>query len=296
MAIKRTKHETRLVNLPPGSESQRTKLRTAVDKILQGLRDAAENGVTNDAERIFSEGRQPLVADGRMIRMMPAHLADNASARTVLAAINGYDDPSAIDEFATLLDEAVSYFERRGVDLDLADQMSSPEPVIIAEAVGDASGIGTADAIAEPVIESDSWTGLSSRSKQLVAMRDQLQIVERAVAHLIENLEAPGNGGPPLDEHKEAIEALRSLHRKLGEILGSIDRGTFNDELGDSLAAESFRLGSRIISKLRGDPARYILAVTTFALLGACGFPRIGDFLAETILSEFRKNDRRDKS
>ena len=39
-------------------------------------------------------------------------------------------------------------------------------------------------------------------------------------------------GGPLLDEHAEALEALRNLHHTLGELLAAIDHGKLDDEMG----------------------------------------------------------------
>lgn len=129
--------------------------------------------------------------------------------------------------------------------------------------------------------DSSAWTGMSSRAERLAAVRPLLPVAANAVESLIASLEASShNGGPILDEAQEAIDALRNLHRVLGEILSAIDRGSFDDEMGEGLTAEAMRHVMRAYEAWKHDPMPYTIGIMITAVLTACGHPSALGFLA----------------
>jgi hypothetical protein len=142
--------------------------------------------------------------------------------------------------------------------------------------------IGVSDEVeAEIVRPAARWTGIASRTARLVELRGQLDVAQAAVDFLIDELaDADGNGGPLLDEHIEALEALRNLHHALGQLIHAVDRGTLNDELGDGLVAEIIRYGARAVEALRKDPARFVLSATIYGTFSACGHSDLGGALS----------------
>jgi hypothetical protein len=136
-------------------------------------------------------------------------------------------------------------------------------------------------ATATPEAEAASWTGVTGRAAKLVAVRSHIQVAYVAVDQLINELSSDeGNCGPLLDEHCDAIEALRELHKCLGTLLDAIDGGQLNDELGSGFAAEIARLGSRAVDDIRDDPARHAFGLSILALLSLCGLADLGGSLA----------------
>jgi hypothetical protein len=139
---------------------------------------------------------------------------------------------------------------------------------------------------AEVMRPAASWTGVPSRAARLIAVRDQLDVAHAAVGYLIDELaDATGNGGPINDEDSCALDALRELHRKLGELLNAIDRGVLTDELGEGLAAEIARYAANAVETLRSEPARFVVGATICAVLGACGLGNLGGFLSGAAMS-----------
>ena len=155
---------------------------------------------------------------------------------------------------------------------------------IITEAVGLAAGGSTAQAVGESIIDAAAWTGVRSRSQQLISVRRELGVAQLAVGALIEGLDQEGNGGPRLDEHEDAVDALRTVHKHLGDLLSAIDRGVLTDELGESFAADIARFCKRAVNDLRCDPSKYTLSLTVFALLSACGAANWGSFIAASVI------------
>ena len=138
--------------------------------------------------------------------------------------------------------------------------------------------------------DSSAWTGASSGSDRVKAVRTLLPIAQHAVEHLIAMLEAPGhNGGPPLDEAATAIESLRQLHRALGEMLTAADDGKLADVFNNGLPSEAARYAKRAAKALRDDPMPYAVSATILAIMTACGIPGIGGYLTGVALSMKKK-------
>ncbi|HVM37905.1 MAG TPA: hypothetical protein VM265_05925 [Sphingomicrobium sp.] len=163
---------------------------------------------------------------------------------------------------------------------------SSASEVDVRAGAGTAVGFGTARGAGEPVIDASRWTGTPSRATRLIALRTEIGAARDAVGYLIDDLTSPeGNGGPLSEAHAEALEALRDLHRTLGEILHAVDRGRMDDDLGDSFAADIARCAADCLASLRDNSARATIALMTFAALSACGLPGFGGLVASGVLA-----------
>lgn len=135
-------------------------------------------------------------------------------------------------------------------------------------------------------IDSASWTGIESRSAQLRTVKGLIPLAKSAIEGLIDQLSLPGaNGGPVLDHREEAIEHLRKLHGKLGELLDSIESGRFEDEWGFGLAADAARYAKRAAKVLKNDPMPYLVSSLLLGIFSACGFPGIGGHLSGVALA-----------
>lgn len=130
------------------------------------------------------------------------------------------------------------------------------------------------------VADSSAWTGISSRTERLTAVRSLIPLARAAVEGMIAALsDTGGNGAPPLDEKEAAIKHLRSLHGALGELLKAADHGHLDDELGQGFAAEAARYARRAAHALRDDPMPYVASALLHGVLTACGLPTLGSFL-----------------
>lgn len=138
--------------------------------------------------------------------------------------------------------------------------------------------------------DSSAWTGAIKGADRVKAVKTLLPIARNAVEHLIATLEAPRhNGGPPLDEAVAAIEALRQLHRTLGEMLVAADEGKLTDAYNGGLPTEAARYAKRAARALRDDPMPYAVSATILAIMTACGMPGIGGYLTGVALSMKKK-------
>ena len=175
--------------------------------------------------------------------------------------------------------------------LEGVDSPRSAMRPMIAATSGSASGAGTGQAIGESVADASRWTGVTSRTARLTSVRGQIEAAHDAIRYLIDDLATDeGNGGPLLEEHSEALDLLRHLHRVVGELLAAIDGGRLDDELGESFAAQIGRFDGRWLASLRDDPARYFVGLTTFATLTACGLGDWGGFISGAALAVSKKN------
>jgi hypothetical protein len=133
---------------------------------------------------------------------------------------------------------------------------------------------------------SSAWTGIETPATQLNRTRELLPLAQEAIATLICEYESSRhNGGPPLGDRQEAIEALKGLHSSLGQIIRAIDDGEFNDGLGGGLAADAARCVARASAALRNDPVPYFGATMTILLFSALGFPDVGGVIGGAIMT-----------
>lgn len=135
-------------------------------------------------------------------------------------------------------------------------------------------------------LNSESWTGIRSRSSQVITVQNLLPLAQSAITGLIDQLSLPGdNGGPILNERHEAIDSLKQLHEALGKLLDTIETGRFHDQLGESLAADAARFAKRAARALKDDPMPYLASGLLLGILSACGIPGIGGYLSGVALT-----------
>ena len=141
-----------------------------------------------------------------------------------------------------------------------------------------------------PGHNSAAWTGATTPSERVVAIKTLIPIALNAVDHLIVLLEAPGhNGGPPLDGATQAIENLRALHASLGHLLNAADEGNLIDLAHSGFSIEAARYGKRAAKALRDDPIPYAFSGAILGIMAACGLPGIGGWLAGVAINMKKK-------
>ncbi|MEP6786098.1 MAG: hypothetical protein ABI898_10205 [Sphingomonadales bacterium] len=134
--------------------------------------------------------------------------------------------------------------------------------------------------------DSSAWTGAVRGIERVKAVKTLIPVAQSAVEQLIARLETPGhNGGPALDEVANALDSLRNLHCKLGELLNAAEAGSLAQCFNDGVAAEAARYAKRAARSLRDDPMPYALSATVLAILSACGVPAIAGYLAGVAVS-----------
>ena len=139
---------------------------------------------------------------------------------------------------------------------------------------------------------SSAWTGAATSAEKIAAVKTLIPIAQAAVEQLIATLSGSRhNGGPPLDDTIDAIEALRSLHVALGKLLLAADEGKLTDASFDGMGIEIARYGKRALRNLVNDPVPYALSATILAILSACGLAGIGGYLAGVAVNMRKKLD-----
>ncbi|QSR18999.1 hypothetical protein CA833_0075 [Novosphingobium sp. KA1] len=152
------------------------------------------------------------------------------------------------------------------------------------EAKAPDTGVGTA---------ASEWTGASTPRDRMASVKVLLPVAQVAIEQLIASLEArQHNGGPPLDDCQNALEALRDLHTALGNLLIAADEGRLNQEYHGGLCVEAVRYAKRAARALGSDPLPFATAATVLAIMCACGFPTVGAFLADVAFSVRRPTAR----
>lgn len=144
------------------------------------------------------------------------------------------------------------------------------------------------------VADSSTWGAPQSRTARLKTVRTLLPLAQAAVESMITTLSEPNpNGAPILEERAEALTHLRELHRTLGELLGAVDAGRFDDDLGQGLLAESARYAKRAARSLRDDPMPYLASALLLGVFHACGLPGIGGYIGGVALN-IKKHGRQE--
>lgn len=135
-----------------------------------------------------------------------------------------------------------------------------------------------------------TWTGMLTRKQRLQQVAAIVPVAMSAIESLIADLEKSGdNGGPILDHRNEAVEQLRELHRALGEILSSIEDGSFPDDLGGGLPAEAARYAIRAVEALKDDPLPYSVSALLLAVFSMLGFSDAGAWMSAVAVTFTRK-------
>lgn len=139
-------------------------------------------------------------------------------------------------------------------------------------------------------VKASSWTGITSRTERVRAIRALLPAARMSLEDLLAGLEDVGhNGGPHLTDRQEAIDALKNLHYSLGEIIAAVEQNRFGDELGEGLGAASVRYAKVALANLRDDPVPFAAASLLISVFSVCGFPGAGAFLATMALEARRR-------
>jgi hypothetical protein len=74
-----------------------------------------------------------------------------------------------------------------------------------------------------------------------------------------------------------------------------VDSGRFEDDLGQSLAAEAARYAKRAARALRDDPMPYLWSALLLGIFEACGLPGIGGYLGGVALNVRKHGGRKAK-
>jgi hypothetical protein len=134
--------------------------------------------------------------------------------------------------------------------------------------------------------DSSAWAGIDNPAQRVRAVKTLVPLAQSAIDALINHLEQPShNGGPPLDEITEALNHLRKLHSKLGEILLAADEGTLTSSRGEGLMDEAARFAKRAAKSLKEDPLPYAFSATLLAIFTACGFPGLGGYISAVAMA-----------
>ena len=158
----------------------------------------------------------------------------------------------------------------------IADQFMTPDNI-------NANGLARVDAA--------TWTGITSLKDRVIAFKQLAPIALAAVTTLITQLEVRGeNGGPPLDERKEAIDALRALHEALSSLLASIEKPNFEWVDGEGLIASCAQFAIRSAETLKNDPIPFAVSGLLMGLCSVLGFPEVGGCLGAIVLEMQKRN------
>ena len=205
-----------------------------------------------------------------------------------------YYDPTAVSEKTlgerlTGLAGAIGAFGSQ-IDPEIpADALTiDGEAVTIdGEYVEFGNDMATASVVKNLVEQSASrWTGITSLEERIIAFKQLAPSALAAVDNLIAGIElASHNGGPHLDERQEAIDALRQLHKNLGQLLDAAERPGFGWADGDGLAASCAKYALRARNALRHDPIPFAASSLLLTFCAAIGFPGLGAFLSAGALS-----------
>lgn len=232
-------------------------------RAIEGARDEEIN-------REYREMRAALLADPRYEDTIPQFVRRHRDLGSLWPTLKSFDpqwEPRRV--------EVRRQFEPALAEADRTDPFGSPPQQSWA---------------GDPPFDSTAWTGATKPGARLAAVKTMLPLARAAVERLIENLDAPRhNGGPPLDGTVEAIDALRSLHGLLGEIIQAADEGKLDQAYNDGMVLEACRYAKRAAKKLRDDPMPYAMSALLLSVLSACGFPGIAGFLSGVAANIQRK-------
>jgi hypothetical protein len=133
------------------------------------------------------------------------------------------------------------------------------------------------------VVNSSAWTGINSARDRLGGAQALIPVAQASIEALIDHYElGRGNGGPPLDEHKDALEALRGLHQALGDILRLVDGG---HSITAKAQKEAVDYLGRAAKALKGDPLPFAVSALCMGVFTALGFPNVGGWLGAAAMT-----------
>ncbi|MDK8184268.1 MULTISPECIES: hypothetical protein [Sphingomonas] len=141
-----------------------------------------------------------------------------------------------------------------------------------------------------PDVPASSWTGMTNLQERVAAFKHLAPVAIAAVDALIADVEKSGdNGGPPLDDRKEALEALRALRDALSALLAAAETPGFLWVDGEGLAASAVQFAMRAGDKLKSDPMPFAVSALLVTLFTTLGCPGIGGWLAAASLELQKK-------
>lgn len=132
-------------------------------------------------------------------------------------------------------------------------------------------------------ITASAWTGIRSGPERLRGAQALIPVVKASIEALIAHYElGKGNGGPPLDEHQDALEALRGLHSTLGDILQLIDRG---QSIPAKAQREVVEYLGRAAKAVKDDSLPFVVSAMCMGVFTALGFPSVGGWLGAATIA-----------
>lgn len=140
-------------------------------------------------------------------------------------------------------------------------------------------------------VEASNWTGIKSARERAVAAKNLIPVAQASIEALIAHYESGrDNGGPPLDEHAEAVTALRELHRTLGEVLVALESGT---SIPKQLQQETVGYLGRAAKAVKDDPMPFALSAMCMGIFSILGFPGVGGWLSAAVIQIRKPDDRK---
>ncbi|WP_296201218.1 hypothetical protein [Sphingorhabdus sp.] len=140
------------------------------------------------------------------------------------------------------------------------------------------------------VAKSSNWTGIQSAAERFSAAKAMLPVAQASIEALIAHYErGQGNGGPPLDEHEEAIKALRELHQKLGDIIKLVES---EKPIPARLQREAVDFLRRSVKEVKDDLMPFTASALCMVVFSALGFPNVGSWLGAAALSIRKSSDK----
>ena len=134
-----------------------------------------------------------------------------------------------------------------------------------------------------PDILASTWTGIKDPKDRLSSAHALIPVAQASIEALITHYEqGRGNGGPPLNEHTEALEALRGLHQALGDILKIVDSGK---SIPTKAQREAVGYLGRAAEALKDDPLPFAVSALCMGVFTTLGFPNVGGWLGAAAMT-----------
>lgn len=141
-----------------------------------------------------------------------------------------------------------------------------------------------------PEVSASAWTGLKSPKEEAAAAKVLLPVAQASIEALIDHLErGRGNGGPPLDEHREALEALKGLHAALGGLIEAYEK---TESPAVAIKQEVIDYLGRAARAMKDDPMPFAVSALCMAVCASAGLPMVAAWLGAATMV-IRKQDRR---
>jgi len=135
------------------------------------------------------------------------------------------------------------------------------------------------------------FTGLTNERERIQAIKLLIGPSLTSIDALIADLDHRHNGGPELDDGKEKVELLRSLHSALGELLDRADRGHLGSDLSAGLVAEIYGLCRRLKKAFMSDPLPLSIVLTIAGIGSLLGAPTMVLAAASGLLMKVARTD-----